>query len=711
MRMRIRKSARRIPGFALALGLICLLATMSGCGNDASETPSGENGGSIAKPADNAGAPTGDSRRQKKKKRLVRKLSDFRLFRGRAADLIPADGAFAYEVNTPLFVDYTQAQRVIFLPDGQPATYHETNCFDFPTGTVLAKTLFYPSEAAQHSSGRRLVETRVLMRRQHDWLALAYVWNDEQTDADLAIAGAQIKVSWQAGDGATRRNVHIVPNANDCKRCHKIEDVVAPLGLTARNLNRDCAEGDVAENQLDRMARTGRLRGAPAAHDAPRLADWDDPESADVDARARAWLEVNCAHCHSPQGPARNSGLYLRADVAAPYRYGVLKSPVAAGKGSGGRTYDIVPGKPDESILVFRLEATEPGVLMPEYGRSLVDAEGVALIRQWITEMELPGDQQMVDGIGEFQSLSSEELAQFAKEVHEQGSPSRGEEVLHRQQMTCLKCHAIGGVGGGVGPDLMELKPETTLDYLVRSVLLPNHEIKKGFETIVVVTDDGQAISGVRVDETPSELILRDLTRDEIRIRRDTIEEQETGISLMPANAAAMLAREEFVDLVRFLWAIGQQEVALDSSPETVCRWHVLDPVPPRAASMAADDFVATVAGSAELIWEVAYSRLSGELRLRPPADAAETPRRFVQCEFDVVRAGTITVALDSVEGLSMWLDAASVAVEQETTLAVEAGRRTLTFMLEADAGAVPSLRCEIRGATEAPAVVRIVNE
>ena len=125
----------------------------------------------------------------------------------------------------------------------------------------------------------------------------------------------------------------------------------------------------------------------------PRLPGWPSgttPRSGTLDARARAWLEINCAHCHNPDGPARNSGLDLLASQRNPTSFGIFKTPVAAGLGSGGLSYDIVPGQPDQSILAYRIASTHPGVMMPELGKRLVHEEGVALIRQWIAAMPDP---------------------------------------------------------------------------------------------------------------------------------------------------------------------------------------------------------------------------------------------------------------------------------------------------------------------------------
>jgi hypothetical protein len=125
----------------------------------------------------------------------------------------------------------------------------------------------------------------------------------------------------------------------------------------------------------------------PSPAGAPRNAQWDDPAAADIEARARAYLDVNCGHCHSPSGPANTSGLFLQAQETDRVKLGVCKIPVASGRGSGQGSFDIVPGAPDESILLHRMISTEPDVAMPELGRSLVHREGVALIRAWIESL------------------------------------------------------------------------------------------------------------------------------------------------------------------------------------------------------------------------------------------------------------------------------------------------------------------------------------
>jgi uncharacterized repeat protein (TIGR03806 family) len=315
------------------------------------------------------------------------RLSQYALFVGEPAGQQPARGVVPYDLNSALFSDYAEKYRFVKLPAGTRAIYRETDVFEFPVGTIIAKTFAFPRDARAPSQGRRLIETRILKHDQNGWVGLPYVWNDAQTEATLDVAGDTVDVSWIHTDGRTRTDNYIIPNANQCKGCHTTGDTMRPIGPKARHLNRDFAYKERTENQLAHWSRLGVLQAAPSPEAAPRLAAWDDARTGTLDARARAWLEINCAHCHNPEGPARNSGLDLLASVKDPTAFGIYKPPVAAGIGSGGLEYDIVPGQPDRSIMVYRIASTHPGVMMPELGKRLVHEEGVALVREWIAAM------------------------------------------------------------------------------------------------------------------------------------------------------------------------------------------------------------------------------------------------------------------------------------------------------------------------------------
>ena len=212
-----------------------------------------------------------------------------------------------------------------------------------------------------------------------------------QTDATLDVVSDTADVSWVDTDGRSRTNNYIIPNSNQCKGCHKLGETITPIGPKARHLNRDFAYSARAGESTRPLDPSGGTRWVhPLPAEVPRLAVWNDPASGTLDARARAWLEINCAHCHNPDGPARNSGLDLLASQRNPTAFGIFKTPVAAGLGSGGRSFDIVPGQPDQSIMAYRIASTHPGVMMPELGKRLVHDEGVALVRHWIAALPDP---------------------------------------------------------------------------------------------------------------------------------------------------------------------------------------------------------------------------------------------------------------------------------------------------------------------------------
>ncbi len=314
-------------------------------------------------------------------------LSEYGFFKGALRDLNPMDDVVPYKLNSSLFTDYAFKARFVKLPAGTKATYHADEVLNFPKGTVLIKNFYYPADFRRPDENIRILETRLLLHETDGWKTLPYIWNEEQTEAYLDVAGRNIPVSWTDKQGVIKNISYSVPNMNQCKGCHLRGDQVMPIGPTARQLNGNYHYTAGEENQLLFWQAHNMIEGLPAMATVPALTAYED-ETAPTDLRARAWLEINCAHCHRSDGPAKNSGLYLLASEKDKRVLGVGKAPVAAGKGSGGRLYSIVPGKPDESILQFRIESTHPGIMMPELGRQLTHEEGVDLVRKWIAEMK-----------------------------------------------------------------------------------------------------------------------------------------------------------------------------------------------------------------------------------------------------------------------------------------------------------------------------------
>ena len=336
-------------------------------------------------------------------------LADWHVVDVRDGRLVPNDGVLPYDLATPLFTDYAHKLRTVWMPKGTSARYAEAD-FDYPVGTILSKTFYYPVPETGRGEGDtvlrssdagfdprglelakvRLIETRLLVRRKDGWVALPYVWNAQQTEATLKRGGELVALTLVGADGSREQADYAVPDQNQCAGCHG-DDMktrkLHPLGPKARHLNRAFAYADGTANQLARWTQVGYLTGAPAPAAAPRNADWLDA-SQPLDARARAYLDINCGHCHNPKGPGNTSGLWLDAATQEPLRLGRCKLPIAAGKGTGDFSHDIVPGQPDASILTYRMVSEDPAAMMPELGRSVVHDEGVQLIRDWIASMQ-----------------------------------------------------------------------------------------------------------------------------------------------------------------------------------------------------------------------------------------------------------------------------------------------------------------------------------
>ena len=313
-----------------------------------------------------------------------------------------------YDVTTPLFTDHAQKLRTIWMPPGAAADFKPSDDdLSFPVGTVITKTFFYQTgrggrvlqqaDPALIHDGEglnlkqvRMVETRLLIHRPEGWAALTYLWNEAQTEAVLHRVGAVVPLTLAREDGTEQAFSYIVPNVTQCSACHATNvatRLIQPIGPKPRLLNRDFAYADGTENQLTRLTKTGYLRGLADPKAAPADVSWSD-QSASLEARARAYLDVNCGHCHNPDGPADTSGLYLNAATPLSRATGVCKLPVAAGPGTGNLRFDIVPGDAKASIMPYRMASTNPAVMMPEIGRSTAHAEGVALVRFWIDSME-----------------------------------------------------------------------------------------------------------------------------------------------------------------------------------------------------------------------------------------------------------------------------------------------------------------------------------
>lgn len=320
-------------------------------------------------------------------------LDQYRLFEDDDPRGTARDGGFPYDLTSPLFSDHARKDRYVFLPPGPggervPMAYSADGVFDLPVGTIITKTFSFQDVGAGTD---RVVETRLLIHRPDGWEGLPFVPDETTGRFELAIGGhvaEDVRVS--EPDGTSHVFDYPVPDMAQCGTCHFGPTGDDPIGPKARLLNRGL--GAVA-NQLEHYVAEGILvDGADPvpvpASAAPRIPFPHDPGDGSLEARAKGYLESNCAHCHNPEGRAGFTSLHLTWDHPVDIEYGVCKRPIAAGGGAFtdafGARVGIEPGDAGRSILWRRMESTDPAKMMPELSRVLAHAEGLDLVAEWI---------------------------------------------------------------------------------------------------------------------------------------------------------------------------------------------------------------------------------------------------------------------------------------------------------------------------------------
>lgn len=225
-------------------------------------------------------------------------LSTYALFEGDMSNLVPAEDTYLYELSSELFTDYAKKQRLVKLPVGQSADVLSDRIADFPEGTIVAKTFYFPSDMRDESLGRRIIETRLMVMTGGVWNVATYIWNEDQTDAVVNLDDVTTDVTWISEAGQTRTTEYEIPGEVACVSCHQLSGDVELLGLTPRNLNRDVSRDGDTVNQLAHLQAVSVLSEIDPASIAS-IVDYADTSNT-LATRARAYLDVNCSHCHNP---------------------------------------------------------------------------------------------------------------------------------------------------------------------------------------------------------------------------------------------------------------------------------------------------------------------------------------------------------------------------------------------------------------------------
>ncbi len=288
-------------------------------------------------------------------------LSAYNIFEGNTQDLIPTADFHLMELSSPLFTDYAHKQRLVRVPEGTQLTNNGNGTINFPDGTILAKTFYYYNDERDLSLGKRVIETRLMIKESGLWNVATYIWNTDQTDATLELNGQDTQVSWVNEAGVNRSTLYHIPTENECNACHQSNNAIIPLGTTLRNLNRSVTRNNTTLNQLTHLQSVGVLNTFDIASINDIVNYFDSTES--LTERGRAYLQMNCAHCHNPT--AWNEP----AEQGFDFRY---ETPL----NQTGIIQD-----PDE------IEQVISNGEMPFIGTTMLDDDGVALLLDFLNNL------------------------------------------------------------------------------------------------------------------------------------------------------------------------------------------------------------------------------------------------------------------------------------------------------------------------------------
>lgn len=317
------------------------------------------------------------------------KLSDYNFFKGNISDLDPVYGVLPFQPASQLFSDYALKKRFVWMPDGVSANYQSDNkVLNFPTGTVLIKNFYYDNVLPTNS--KRIIETRLMIRKANAWIFANYIWNDTQTEAvyDEDMSGATIDDLQFVHNGQTKTINYRIPSQAECMVCHSNNQAVIPIGPKPQNLNFPIDFADGNQNQLQKLKDFGYINNEIPSNIISAV-DYNDT-SQSLDLRARSYLDINCAHCHvdgatSQQYPVRfaftQTPDYTKLGFCQETNFMLNFFPAGVNK-------IVHPGDHTKSIIHYRMVATQGPIMMPYIGRSLVHDEAVTLIDNWINSFE-----------------------------------------------------------------------------------------------------------------------------------------------------------------------------------------------------------------------------------------------------------------------------------------------------------------------------------
>lgn len=327
------------------------------------------------------------------------KLSDYHFFNGDMKNQTPSLNVIPYTPASSLFSDYAHKKRFVWMPIGVKATFNgDSNVLELPVGAALIKTFYYDN--VQPNNSTRILETRIMIRKQTGWIFANYVWNEAQTEAYLDLNGSFVNISWKDENNIIKTTDYRIPSEVQCIICHKSTQIVGgntqtihvPIGIKPQNLNFNYSYQTSTQNQLTKWIEQGYLENNfTLPNENNTTVDYNDT-SKSLEKRARSYVDINCAHCHQ-------NGKHCDY---RPMRFAFNETGNANGLTNMGVCVDtedmqnfapalgkiVTPGNINRSMMYYRLNTTNETYRMPLHGRTIIHEEGLNLIGQWINSLQ-----------------------------------------------------------------------------------------------------------------------------------------------------------------------------------------------------------------------------------------------------------------------------------------------------------------------------------
>ena len=379
----------------------------------------------------------------------------------------------------------------------------------------------------------------------------------------------------------------------------------------------------------------------------------------------------------------------LELTKAAHHASVLLSKTPPAGKDPSALFAAFLERKRGPQILAKSLQERAPTADAARIGQRVLVERGVP-----VSDLQAVL-QKAIGPIGAKRKLDGAEMKRWIALVQTQGDPARGEAVFRRANLGCQQCHALGGAGGRVGPDLSGIGTSAQLDYLIESVFLPSKVVREGYTTAHIVTKDGRSFSGVLARETAKEIVLKDPIRDEIVIAVKDIDEKRVGGSLMPDGLDQALTDAELADLFRFLAELGKPgPFAVVTHRSLARRWQYLDPLPATLQALDPPALGKLLHEGPSQPWKPRYAKVSGDVPLSDVASTADPKTAILRCQVDVVTPGEFSFQLKDAQGVGLWIDGKSVPDLAHVELA--RGQHTLVFRVDLPGRQESFLRLEL---------------